>query len=289
MRSLCFAATALLVAVLGATSPSLATTPGGIEVTCDVPRTGPVNFRSAAVGQSSVTFRLHSDPTANAQIGSDYVLATASLAVARRYTDKFDSVASRKAMRINAVIGSDGSPVTLPSNGVAWLEIAVGTQTFGCDFAATGNVTARRRLQSVAFARESSHSETCETCTGAADISVRVLNSSNVPVPNSSDIALTFDTERWDTNSIHDGVNPTRLTASTSGKYFIFGTAAFATNGTGSRTLKIVKAGGSPAELARQTVPGAATNPTYLSVATHFDMEAGSYVELVANQDRGGR
>lgn len=65
------------------------------------------------------------------------------------------------------MVGSDGSPVLLPANGQAYLEVQVGTSLFGCDFAATGDPSIRRRLQSVPFAQESDHSDTCETCTVA--------------------------------------------------------------------------------------------------------------------------
>lgn len=142
----------------------IAAVPGGIEITCDVPRT---KFRTAASGQTVVNFRLWSMASGGSQLGSDYTVTTGSLAVAKRYTDKYDSVSSRKTARINAVIGSDGSPVLLPSDGQAYLEVQVGTSVFGCDLAASGSESTRRRLLSVAFARESSHSQTCETCTTA--------------------------------------------------------------------------------------------------------------------------
>jgi hypothetical protein len=86
---------------------------------------------------------------------------TANLAIFKRYTEKYDSVTKRKAIRINAVIGSDGSPVLLPANGEAWLDVTVGTTTLGCDYAATGGLTARRQLQSVPFTRECEHYMRC--------------------------------------------------------------------------------------------------------------------------------
>ncbi len=148
MRSVRFLAALAFVCVPLATRADV---PGGLEVTCDLDRK---TFRTAAAGQSDVRFKLFPAPTGGTQLGSEYTVPTSSLVVFKRYTEKFDSVSKRKSVRINAVIGSDGSPVLLPADGLAWMEVAVGTQTLGCDFAATGSATARRRLQSVPFARE---------------------------------------------------------------------------------------------------------------------------------------
>lgn len=216
-----------------------------------------------------------------------------SLAVAKRYTDKYDSVTPRKAVRINATIGSDGSPVLLPANGQAWLEVMVGSTTLGCDFAATGNPTARRRLQSVAFSRESNHSETCETCRTSADASARVFNSTTTSIASDAVVALAFDSERWDTDNIHDAVNPTRLTARTAGKYLIFGEVIFDANATGNRTVFIRENQVDADVLARVNVPAASIAQTTLSrtaisISTHAQLGQGDFVELYAVQNSGG-
>jgi len=55
------------------------------------------------------------------------------------------------------------------------------------------------------------------------DISVRVFKSTHISLPHNTSIALPFDSERWDTDNMHDPVvNPSRLTARRVGKYFIF-------------------------------------------------------------------
>ena len=162
---------ALVLLPLAATvvAPALAAVPGGIDITCDLPRTGSTNFRGAAVGQTDVKFKLWSAATAGTQIGSDYVVPMAALAVFKRHTEKYDSVTTRKAERINAVIGSDASPVLLPANGMTWLDVTVGSTTLGCDFAATGSLSARRRLHSVPFAEQGPPS--VKRATGVVSIS----------------------------------------------------------------------------------------------------------------------
>ncbi len=279
-------------------APSLATVPGGIDITCDVPRTGPTSFRGAAVGQTDVKFKLWSAATGGTQLGSDYTVPMGNLAVAKRYTDKYDSVKPRKAMRINAVIGSDGSPVLLPVDGQAWLEVTVGTTTLGCDFAATADPTAdptaRRRLQSVAFSRESNHSETCETCTSTADVSARVFRSTNFAVPNTGSHPVPFDQERWDTDAIHDsssadctdgaGGQGCRLTAKTDGKYLIFASIMWDRESTGSRGFFINLNGPGRRNIADATQPAVAETFTTQVISTHWQMNAGDFVELWVSQ-----
>jgi hypothetical protein len=162
----------LVLALLALSSKSATSAvPGSAEITCDVDRT---QFRTAArVLQStdSVTFRLWTDEDPsppNTQIGSDYMVPLSALNVIKRYTDRYDHVSPRKSARIGAVIGSDGSPVVLPVDGIAYIDVTVGAATLGCDHAATASATQRRRVQAVAFAVESGHSETCEACDSVA-------------------------------------------------------------------------------------------------------------------------
>ena len=56
----------------------------------------------------------------------------------------------------------------------------------------------------------------------------RVYNSGDIVVANSGWTVLTFDSERYDTDGIHDtGSNTSRLTCQTAGKYLIIGNAGF--------------------------------------------------------------
>lgn len=268
---------------------SHATVPGGIDITCDVPRIGAPNFRSAASGQTDVKFKLWSAASGGSQLGADYTVVMGSLVVAKRYTEKYDSVSKRRAMRINAVIGNDGSPVLLPSNGEAWLEVVVGTTTLGCDFSATGSISARKRLQSVAFSRESNHSETCDACTGTVDVSARVFNSGSINIADSTNTILTFDSERWDTDSIHStSVDTSRLTATTAGKYYIFAHTTWQANPTGRRTLKIKLNSGDVIAFAGHPAIADVGAMTPQSVGTHYQLGVGDYVEVEVSQASGG-
>jgi hypothetical protein len=252
------------------------------------------NFRSAASGQTDVKFKLWPAATGGTQLGSDYVVPMTNLAVAKRYTDKYDSVKSRKAMRINAVIGTDGSPVLLPVDGQAWLEIMVGTTTLGCDFAATGNVTARRRLQSVAFSRESNHSETCETCTTApppVPVSARAHNVTvgNISIPNNTDTVVPLNAEQFDTANLHDTVVNNSQMIVPPGRYLIIGHVQFGENGAsagvGRRDVGIWVCGAANPS-SSQRVP-ADMNLTRISVSEVYELPSGGCFEMKVFQDSG--
>jgi hypothetical protein len=285
------------LALVSVVSPVFADVPGSTDVTCDLDR---AQFRTAAralPAGSNVTFRLWTDATPGSpdtQIGTDYIVPAADLVVVKRFTEKFDSVAKRKTGRINAMIGSDASPVLLPVDGIAYLDLTVGSTTLGCDLASTGNALTRRRLQSVAFSRESNHSETCETCTTSTDISARVFNSTDIPIPcysccpGCTTVVLPFDSERWDTAGIHDPGQPDRLTAPVAGKYFIYGHIRWQSSAAGTYRIVDVRVNG----IGGSVIVSASNAPTsgFLdqNVATHFELQAGEFVVLTATQDSGG-
>ena len=71
-------------------------------------------------------------------------------------------------------------------------------------------------------------------------IGARVYNSAAQSITTSSATALTFDTERYDTDTIHStSVNTSRLTCITAGIYIISGQMEFASNTVGLREVFI--------------------------------------------------
>jgi hypothetical protein len=265
-------ATVLLVLVVGAASVS-AQPPGGVEITCDVDRP---TFRSLARSQTQVTFRLWDSASGGAQCGPDYTLPVDDLVVFKRHGDRVrtaDPVAlqRRKVLRISAVLGSDASPVQLCSGPETWLDVVAGTTTLTCDFSAQ-MPQARRRLQSVPFAQQGQ----------SADISTRVCRTGVLTVADSTNTAVPFDAERWDTDDIHAAGDPTKLTAQTSGKYLIFGHIAWVGTATGRRQVAIYK---NSDPIAIQNEPGSAT---HFSISTHHELLQGEFVELFVLQDSGG-
>jgi len=118
--------------------------------------------------------------------------------------------------------------------------------------------------------------------------SCRVYKAAAQSINSGSDTAIQFDSERWDTDSMHDTVtNKTRITANTAGIYVITGHAMFAANATGIRAIYIRLNGST--RIAQQLMPSnSAGTDTALSVATVYELAAADYVELMAVQTSGG-
>lgn len=75
------------------------------------------------------------------------------------------------------------------------------------------------------------------------------------------------------------------LTIRTAGVYQLIGSAKFAANGTGLRSVRLYVRG---TLLAQQTVPGDATNDSTVQVAETLPLEPGDTVELFGVQYSGG-
>ena len=122
---------------------------------------------------------------------------------------------------------------------------------------------------------------------GAFDVRARVYNSGNITLSTASWTAVTFDSERWDTDSIHDvSANTDRLTCRTTGLYIIAGHVRFETDGTGNRGLYIAYNGATLIGMVRKDADSA--TPTVLTIATQYYMSVGDYLKLAAYQSSGG-
>lgn len=123
---------------------------------------------------------------------------------------------------------------------------------------------------------------------GSSDISARVFNSASISLTNNTWTTLTFNSERWDTDTIHSTVSNTgRLTATTAGKYLIIGHAEFSTHATGIRQLQIRLNGATPLIFFNiHTMNGA--DAGMLMISTQYNLAADDYVELLAFQNSGG-
>lgn len=114
----------------------------------------------------------------------------------------------------------------------------------------------------------------------------RVYNNANITISTASDTALTFNSERYDADTIHDtGSNTSRLTCKTAGKYIIVGHVEFASNATGARQVFIRLNG--TTDIGRQAYlsPGSATR---FCITTIYDLALNDYIELVVWQNSGG-
>ena len=119
------------------------------------------------------------------------------------------------------------------------------------------------------------------------DIGARVYNDAAITLTDNVTKFLTFNQERYDTDTIHStSSNTDRLTATTAGKYLIIGNIEFVSNATGRRNLAIeLNATTFIAEMEWDTNQNAITR---VSICTIYDLSATDYVRLRAFQNSGG-
>jgi hypothetical protein len=116
---------------------------------------------------------------------------------------------------------------------------------------------------------------------------VRAYNSANISINDSTLTALTFDSERYDTDTMHSTVTGTgKLTATTAGTYHIIGQVRFATSAVGVRQISIRLNG--TTTLAFKGMSAASASVHGDIVETDYQFNATDYVELIVYQTSGG-
>lgn len=113
----------------------------------------------------------------------------------------------------------------------------------------------------------------------------RVYSSVNIAIPQNTDTALEFDTERYDIGGLWIIGSPTRFTIPTDGHYRVGGNVEFDIT-SGLYELSVRRNGTTKIVMDRRP-PAAASEEsrgTILLVATEDIFEAGDYLELVVLQ-----
>lgn len=115
----------------------------------------------------------------------------------------------------------------------------------------------------------------------------RVYNSALQTIPTATPTAITFDSEWFDTDTIHEAVtHPDRLTAKTAGVYLIFGSVRFAANNTGQRALNIIL--GATFGISGDNRTAVQGDVTDVSISTAWQLSVNDFVQLQVYQDSGG-
>jgi len=118
------------------------------------------------------------------------------------------------------------------------------------------------------------------------DIGARVYNSADQAIPNATWTALTFDSERYDTDTIHStSSNTSRLTCKTAGKYLIHAQVQWEGNADSTRYVSIKHSSGW--HIGREIATGFTATGFIMSVQTVFDLAVDEYVELELWQGSG--
>jgi hypothetical protein len=119
-----------------------------------------------------------------------------------------------------------------------------------------------------------------------APISARVYNSVDISIADSTVTTLTFDSERWDSDTIHSILtNTSRLVATTAGLYDIGAAIEFESNATGFRYVAL--------RINGTTVPAIDTRPavngfgTRVSLTTTCNLAANDFVEVAVFHTSG--
>ena len=116
----------------------------------------------------------------------------------------------------------------------------------------------------------------------------RVYNRAAISIANATWTALTFNSERFDNNTMHStSSNTGRITFTTAGRYLLTFAAEFAANATGFRQISMdhsVTVG-----IASETVPVvSAAAATAMDTATHWACAAAEYATAFCYQTSGG-
>lgn len=115
----------------------------------------------------------------------------------------------------------------------------------------------------------------------------RVHNSVNQTLTSGSRAFLTFDSERWDNDSIHStSTNTERMTCKTAGKYIITGNVQISGHATGIRQISFFLNGTTTLAMDRKEPEGTGTE--HLSLTTIYDLAVNDYVDLRILQNSGG-
>lgn len=115
----------------------------------------------------------------------------------------------------------------------------------------------------------------------------RVYHSANQSIADGTATALAFDSERYDTDTIHDpSTNNTRLTCKTAGKYAISANVSFAGDADGYREVAIKLNG--TTFIADEIRAAVLASSLSIHVGCMYALAVNDYVECVVTHAAGG-
>jgi hypothetical protein len=114
-----------------------------------------------------------------------------------------------------------------------------------------------------------------------------VRNDANIVVSNATVTALTFNTERFDTDSMHStSSNTSRITVATAGEYDFDGGIEWDSNVNGFRQIGLRLNGATIVKWDSDNAVSGNTHPQ--AIHARWKMVVGDYMELVVYQNSGG-
>lgn len=128
------------------------------------------------------------------------------------------------------------------------------------------------------------------TISAGPAVAVRVRHNTTQSIGSGTLVALSFNTETFDTDAFHDTVtNNTRLTVPSgkAGKYRIYGSIEWASNTTGIRAAEL-RVNGTAYIAVDSRLANTGGNTTICGVTTSYSLAVSDYVELIGYQTSGG-
>lgn len=188
----------------------------------------------------------------------------------------------------HAIFEPSGTGKSMPVNVTTRIAPFTGTKTFTVATRNDSGGAATVSLYADANVPATLRAFRAKSVAQYAVPSCRVYNSTNFSVGTSgTDTLVTFDSERWDTSSMHSTASNTgRIYAPVAGIYDLKAHLNFAANGTGQR-YAFFKVNGSRI-VALTTQPANATIITAVNPSSEVKLNAGDYVEVWAWQNSGG-
>jgi hypothetical protein len=122
-------------------------------------------------------------------------------------------------------------------------------------------------------------------------VGCRAYNSTTQSIPNNVITALTFDSEEYDSDTMHStSSNTSRFTVQTglAGKYLLMAHTSFAGNSTNSRWIWFKKNGSTDITASAVNYSNLNAALRAIETAVVVDLAVGDYVEAVVLQDSGG-
>ncbi len=118
--------------------------------------------------------------------------------------------------------------------------------------------------------------------------SCEVTDASDQTISNATNTVVDFDSENWDTNTMHDTTtNNPRITIKTAGKYLIAAAITFDNNATGYRQM-ILRVNGTTSETIDRRQNTGSTDDTVHTISTVMELAVDDYIELLVRQTSGG-
>jgi hypothetical protein len=118
------------------------------------------------------------------------------------------------------------------------------------------------------------------------DKGCRIFNDSDLSAPNATDYVLSFNSERWDTDTMHNpALNPERITINTAGVYVLSLHMQLGFDAGGYRTSFMRINGATIIGLA--SIVGSASLDQQLALATIWKFAQNDYVEALLHQTSG--